>query len=87
MTKIEVPATWYRDVAIDCLVYFERQYVEEKDLVDPEKQPKPSIIISRFAYYDLLDWLKKNERNIIKTDRTEDLKILHRLLDIMEKSK
>jgi hypothetical protein len=85
MTKIEVPATWYFDGSTNCLVYYERQYIEEQDLLDPKTAPKPTIIISHHAYQDLLDWIKKNERNIVKTDRTEDLKILHRFLDILEK--
>ena len=87
MTKVEVPDLWTFDPHTACLVFFRRQYVEESELYDPKKQPKPDIVIDRYAYHDLLDWIKEHERDIVKTDRTEDLKIIHRLLDVLEKVK
>lgn len=84
MTKIEIGPLWRID-PMGCLVFYRRQFVEESDLGIPEKQPKPDIVIDRIAYFHLLDWIKENERNIVKTDRTEDLKIIHRLFDIIEK--
>ena len=87
MTKVEVPDLWVFDPYTASIVFFRRRYVEASDLHDPKKQPKPDIVIDRRAYYDLLDWIKEHERDIVKTDRTEDLKIIHRLLDVLEKKK
>ena len=85
--KVEVKAVWVINRMTGALEFYRRQWIDENDLYDPSKQPKPNIVIDRYAYMELLDWIKEHERDIVKTDRTEDLKIIHRLLDIMGASK
>lgn len=85
MTKVEVPATWHYNRRNGALEFYRRRYIDESELHDPTKQPPPDIVIDRFAYYELKDWMAKNEHDLIKTDRTEDLKIIHKLLDILAK--
>ena len=57
-------------------------------MFDADKQPKPNIVIPWRVYkYDLLPYIEKHERGVLRTDRDEDLKIIHRLLDILGKEK
>ena len=85
MTKRWFKPEWYRDIARQQIMYFEGGSFEEGELLDLEKTP-PRIIMSRMAYEDLLDFIRKNEKGILSTDREEDLKIIHRLCDILQKS-
>jgi hypothetical protein len=83
--KVEIKSRWIYNPSNGALEFYAYQWIDEQDLYDATKQPKPNIVIHRAAYLDLLDWIKENERDIVKTDRSEDLKIIHRLLDILEK--
>ena len=58
-------------------------YWRPQQLEEGMEAPPPDIVIPDKAYYHLKEWLKEHEHHIVKTDRTEDLKIIHRLLDIM----
>ena len=87
MAKIKIDPLWTFDTFMN-LVYFEGGYFEEATLYDEKQGPQPTIKIPfRIYKYELLPFIEKQEKGILRTDRTEDLKILHRLLDIMEKSK
>jgi hypothetical protein len=50
-------------------------------------EPKDiEIEIPRYAYEQLKQWMVLNDPDgVIRTDRREDLKIIHQILDIMEK--
>lgn len=86
MAKIKIGPHWSWNAMLGVLEYYRQQYVEEADLYDLKKAPKPDIVISRLAYIDLLDFIKLNEKGIVRTDREEDLKIIHRLFDVLQKS-
>jgi len=84
MGKIRVEPEWMYD-NFHNVVYFEGGFFEESVLYDLEKGPKPSIIIPYRTYRELVAFVTKHEKGIIKTDREEDLKIIHKLLDLLEK--
>jgi hypothetical protein len=75
---------WYWDIKRQRLCYLPAGEYEEFAL---DENLEPAIVIDREAYYDLLDFVRKNEKGVLSTDREEDLKIVHRLIDLMEKKK
>jgi hypothetical protein len=81
VTKEYVKPAWYKDVSRQQICYFAGGMYEIGTLIED----KPEIIINRLAYEELLDFIRKNEHGILSTDRTEDLKIIHRLLDVLER--
>ena len=83
MVKTRFEAHWFFDAPIGSLCYMEGGYHEPGTIW----KKKPSIVIPRGAYFDLLDYLREHEKGVVKTDRVEDLKITHRLLDLLEKEK
>jgi len=84
MVKVEVKGGWFKDPSSMAIIYVRQQYVEETELLKRDAV-KPEIAIPWRAYVALLDYVKENEKDIVKTDRTEDLKIIHRLLDILDR--
>lgn len=74
-------AHWYKNLMSQCLEYYPEAYVEEGTM-DKEE---PAVRIPMPAYWKLKEWMLENDPDrILRTDREEDLKIIHRLLDIME---
>jgi len=64
-----------------CLEYYPDEYVEEGALIG-----EPAIRIPMDAYWRLKEWMLENDPDrILRTDREEDLKIIHRLLDVLDK--
>jgi hypothetical protein len=81
VTKEYVKPAWYKDISRQQICYFAGGMYEVGTLIED----KPEIVINRLAYEELLDFIRKNEHGILSTDRTEDLKIIHRLLDVLER--
>lgn len=77
---------WFWDITCQRLVYIPRGEYEPDRLIDVEAIEN-KIVINREAYFDLLEFIKENERGkgILRTDREEDLKLINRLVDIIEK--
>jgi len=75
---------WYYDIRRQAYCYING--------VDPDElmsgNIEPHIIMPRYIYDDLKKWMVENDpHGVIRTDRKEDLKIIHRLFDIIEKRK
>ena len=71
---------WYRDFARDSLCYKQGGYHEEGMAV------KPDLVLPMEAYLELKQWMIENDADgVIRTDRKEDLKLIHRLVDIIER--
>lgn len=85
--KIKIGPKWVWNPSFRVLEFYRQQMVDEDDLYNPKKQPKPDIVIGRYEYMDLLKFIEANEKGVVRTDRKEDLKLIHRLLDLLEKSK
>ena len=86
--KEHVNAMWWSNKFGD-LVYFPGGELESGAL-DTEKACKEAgielIIIPWRAYMGLKDWMLENDRDrVVISNREEDLKVIHRLLDIQEK--
>ena len=76
---------WFREPSMLGLIHIQAGYYPEippniHELVDSGQ----AQILDYRAYRDLLDYIRKNETGILQTDRTEDLKIINRLLDIVQ---
>ena len=83
MRRIEL-GEWVYDPMLGAYCYYEYP----KDIGEGEgiPAPDPKIVIPRHLYEDLKDWMVKNDpHGVIRTDRKEDLKIIHRLIDVHEK--
>ena len=73
---------WYYDVRrqLYCYVKIPDEDAVFADAIEPE------ATLTRYAYDDLKNWMAENDpHGVIRTDRKEDLKIIHRLLDVIEK--
>jgi hypothetical protein len=84
MTQRYYEGGWARDIIRNAYVYLPPGDYEEFTNIDLSTIPN-AISIPRYAYEELLDYIQKHEIGVLKTDRTEDLKIIHRLLDVLEK--
>lgn len=76
-----VPARWFRNYTTGDYVYWPGGSLDVG-----EEPPKDVLIfIPRRAVEVLKEYLLKEEpEGLLHTDRTEDLKIIHRLLDILK---
>lgn len=76
------PPTWFRDASTQSMKFFKGGELEEVALMT---ELEAEIVIPWRAYHTLKQWIIENDADgVIKTDRTEDLKIIHRLLDVVE---
>ena len=69
---------WYYDIPTQRILFVKIK----------ERMSEPEILISipRDDYEDLKEWMIEHDpHGTFKTDRKEDLKLIHRLLDIQEK--
>lgn len=63
-----------------------RCYLITEEMARGGELDAPICVIPREAYDELKDWMADNDpHGVIRTDRKEDLKIIHRLLDVQEK--
>ena len=83
MTKVWFKPRWFRDVSRDCLTFVRGGLWEEGSEIKDED----CIRIPTEAYLYLREWMIENDVGVVKTDRTEDLKIIHRLIDLLEVKK
>ncbi len=79
MTSFYFEGGWYKNLAMGCIEYIPAGVYSEGN-----PQRKCTIRLRTYEYNQLLKFIAENETGIIKTDRAEDLKIIHRLLDIAE---
>ena len=79
--KSFVRAQWFRD-ATGTMKFFKGGELEEAALMT---EIPADIVIPWRDFYLLKQWMIENEVDgVVKTDRNEDLKIIHRLLDVVE---
>jgi hypothetical protein len=72
---------WYSDIRTQRIILYEIPH----EGATPE-ECREKVVMSREDYEDLKEWMKDNDPyGQFVTDRKEDLKIIHRLLDIQEK--
>ena len=69
---------WFKDYVRGAICYIPPGVYEVGEAV------KPEISIPRHAYEMLLDFIRQHETGVMRTDRTEDLKLINRLLDIIQ---
>jgi len=72
---------WYSDIPTQRIILYEipHEGATLEKLIE-------KVAMSREDYEDLKEWMKDNDPyGQFVTDRKEDLKIIHRLLDIQEK--
>lgn len=82
--KTFFPANWFYEPSMNSYVYVPAGYYEVGAPLNVKETPN-CIIIPRPAYGDLLDFIRKTEKGVLSTDREEDLKIIHSLLDLAKK--
>lgn len=86
MNKHYFPGSWVQLPAFRALCYIPPgDYEEGAMLQDPGSLPGV-ILIPMLAYEQLLVFIREHESGVLKTDRTEDLKIIHKLLEIVQTS-
>jgi hypothetical protein len=79
MKKYSNQGFWFYEVSRRAYGYIPPGEYEAGAFLDASKW------LDWHEYQDLLTYMKENERDgLLRTDRTEDLKIIHRLLDILE---
>ena len=72
---------WVHEVARQSIVLYEIPYEGAT-----YEELKEKVVMSREDYEDLKEWMKENDPyGQFHTDRKEDLKIIHKLLDIQMK--
>ena len=70
---------WHRNPMRDSMVYCPPQEYEEGQIGE-----QVTIEIPRREYWQLKEWMVKNDADgVIRTDRKEDLEIIHKTLDII----
>jgi len=76
-----VNAQWFRD-ASGSMKFFKGGELDEGALMT---EIPADIVIPWRAYYLLKEWMIENDADrIVHTNRDEDLKIIHRTLDIIQ---
>jgi hypothetical protein len=73
---------WHRQIATRMLVYIPAGNYPYGTVID---KVEGVTQINQIMYEQLLDFVRKNEHGVLETDRTEDLKLINRLLNIIEK--
>jgi len=90
MSKIRFDGGWFFDSFLCSLVYIHPRNVEEGELISNITPDENDIKIPRQLINPLIDELRKNgwiKPEYKPESREEDLKIIHRLLDVVEKTK
>jgi hypothetical protein len=82
LAKIQVDPIWHRDVRTGALCFYKGGFIEESELLEARE---PNIVIPWRAYNSLVQYIEKSERGVLRTDRDEDVKIIHELIDIIKK--
>lgn len=83
MAKVHRPGIWYRDVTRAALCYFSPGFYEENEL------PEPALVVpdsSLPALVEALDELGIIRPRLDERLRAEDLRITHRVLDLLGKA-
>ncbi len=87
---IQVKGGWDYDIRTRGIFYVPDQYIDEdKQFADANSGPgslQIEFTIPYHAYESLVDFIAKREKGVLRTDREEDLKLIHRLLDVLTKS-
>lgn len=78
MGKVQYEPTWDRHYPGGGVAYY------RGGLFEVGEPREPDIIVDRLAYHLLLDYIRKHEKGVLTTDREEDLKIIHKCLDIIK---
>ncbi len=82
MRRRFIHGEWYYSAQHRSYVYQPPGDYDEGDMIGPTKW------LEIEEYQALLKYVKENERDgLLRTDRTEDLKIIHRLIDTMQGEK
>jgi hypothetical protein len=76
---------WFKDIMRQSYNYLPPGEYEEFANLDLGSI-QGAISIPKYAYEVLLDYIQKHEIGVLKTDRAEDLKIIHRLIDVIQKN-
>ena len=88
--KLPIPEAWEKDIARQTIIHIPQQFIDDdKQYLPPnsgEGTLQVDITISRYAYELLLDYIEKHEVGVVKTDRKEDLKLINRLMDLLNNS-
>ncbi len=88
--RVEVPECWELDLATRVLCYRPHQWIDlDKEFEKPnsgEGTLQITVRIPYIAYRSLLEYVAQTEKGVLRTDRDEDLKLIHRLLDILTKT-
>jgi hypothetical protein len=82
MTKRYYEGGWHNDIMRNAKIYLPSGEYDEFANIELNKI-EGAISIPRYAYEQLLGFIREHEIGVLKTDREEDLKIIHRLLDIL----
>lgn len=87
--KIEVKEGWFYEVSTRALRYVPRQWIDEAKQFEKANSGEGTLqvplTIPYVAYESLLEYIAKNEKGVLRTDRDEDLKLINRLLDVLTK--
>jgi hypothetical protein len=71
---------WYYSIQHRAYAFQPPGDYDEGEMIEPTKW------LDREEYESLVRYVKENERDgLLRTDRTEDLKIVHRLIDVLQK--
>jgi len=84
MGKVWYEGGWIRDNIGNLRLYRAQEIETASSIYDIE----PDVLITWRDYIMLRNWILENDKDgIVHSDRDEDLKIIHRLIDFMEKKK
>ena len=81
--KVKIDATWDYDVIANRLEFYESTVAEPGEVDDRE----PDVVLSRRQAHMLVNFMENQgmlQKRIDESVRQDDLKVTHRLLDIME---
>jgi hypothetical protein len=88
--RVEVPECWNMDWSMRVLCYTPHQWIDLAKEFEPPNNGEGTLQITvripYVAYRSLLDYVAQTEKGVLRTDRAEDLKLVHRLLDILTKA-
>jgi hypothetical protein len=84
LNKFYFEGGWSRRIATRTIVYIPPGQYEEGSSIEPDKMSGYKEL-QQHEYEALLKFIRENEKGVLSTDRTEDLKVIHRLIDVLEK--
>ena len=80
------PAGWVFSLKWQRLEYYEQKFYKSQSEMLSDLARKPIITIPRDAFHDLQDWWDSEGKRRVGSRRKEDLKIINRLIDVIEKA-